>query len=261
MEEKNFVLTIENLNSPVILTIPHGGVSSRYGSWLENFFEPRIKYGNPDLNYISGEKIVTGGDGAILHIAVDILKVYQANIVAGLLPRKFVDYNRFVPEVAYSDLGIKPFYDAYHRAIGDTIKKLMICHKRIVLFDFHGFGKQPIEGKEFDIILGTNDGESSPNGFDKLLFMSYEFCSYNIFSSGLNGLPKESDLYRGDSTNFYYYKKYGIDGILIEIAPRFRRGEFSRENGQNLSKNLGSFFCNLDEIIKRKNPPGPSSGD
>jgi|GEM_PF-3423804 len=248
MTEKDFVLTVENVNSPVIITVPHGGISSNYGSWLENFFKPRIKSENPDLNYISGEKIVTGEDGRIMHVVMDILNGYQTNIVAGLLPRRFVDYNRFVPEVAYFDPKIKPFYDAYHISICNTIEKLMMYHKKVVLFDMHGFGKQPIEGMEFDIILGTNDGETSPNGFDKLFFEVSEFYKYSIFSSGSNGLPKESDMYKGDTTNLFYHKKYGIDAILVEIAPRFRNSEIyqSKFYGCKLSSDLALFFKKLE---------------
>lgn len=241
MEEKNFVMTVKNINSPVIITVPHGGMTTSYGSWLENFFNPRVKYEEPDKNCINGEKIVIGGDGPVLHIACDILKKYSANIVAGLLPRKFVDYNRFVPEVAYSDPKIKPFYLAYHNTIKKSIKTLLKYHSKVILIDLHGFKTQPIEGKEFDIILGTNNGESSPNNFDKLL---YNFLTpyYNVFCYNVDDLPEESDLYRGDTTNKYYYNKYGIDAILLETSTEFRVGESSKKMGQKLSFDLASFF-------------------
>lgn len=249
MKEKNFVLNVENLDSPVIITVPHGGMGVGYSSWLENFFKKRSRSDNLTENYIKGEKVVLMGDMNVLHIASDVLKDYKVNIISGLLPRIFVDYNRFVPEVAYSDPKIKPFYDYYHEEIDKTIQKLLKYHDKIILFDIHGFGKQPIEGKEFDIILGTNDGETSPNNFDRIF---YNFLSndYSIFVSELNNLPKETEIYKGDTTNLYYYKKYGIDAILVEIAPKFRKGEFAKEKGQKISSDLALFFKKLESNIK-----------
>lgn len=241
MKQENFVLTVENIDSPVIITVPHGGMKNTSGSWLENFFQPRTKYEDPEWNYMYGEKIAIGGDSQVLHVVMDILKGYKANIVAGLLPRIFVDYNRFVPEVAYSDPKIKPFYDAYHDSISRTIETLLKYHKNVFLIDFHGFGKQPIPYLNFDIILGTNDGESSLNDYDKLFYENFS-KEYRVFLSGMDGLPRESEMYRGDSTNLFYSKKYGIDGVLLEISPLYRTGDRSKSLGSELSSKLAKFL-------------------
>lgn len=249
MKEKNFVLTVENIDSPVIITIPHGGMTSRYGSWLKNFFKPRIKSEDSELNNISGEKVVMGGDSNIIHVAMDILKGYQANIIVGLLPRTFVDYNRFIPEVAYFDPKIKTFYDEYHNMIQEKIEILLTHHKNVFLLDLHGFSKQPIKGKNFDLILGTNNRETSPSNYDKL-FYDYFSSDYEVFLSGADGLPIESDLYRGDTTNLYYYKKYNIDTILLEVSPKFRTGGLSKECGENLSNKLAGFLNFFQNNLK-----------
>ncbi|MEI6836069.1 MAG: hypothetical protein WCK59_04510 [Candidatus Falkowbacteria bacterium] len=123
-KQENFILNVQNDDSPIIITVPHGGLKIAYGSWLELFFQKRIKSDTPSENLIQGEKIIIGGDNQIMHLVADTLKVYQANAVIGLLPRAFVDYNRFVSEVAYADEKIKPFYEAYHGAITDTILRL-----------------------------------------------------------------------------------------------------------------------------------------
>ncbi len=251
MKEENFTLTLENEESPILITVPHGGMKNNYGSWLNLFFKPRTTSEIKENNFIKGEKVVTGGDGQILHIVSDILKGYRANAVIGLLPRCFVDYNRFVPEVAYADETVKPFYDAYHQAIGRLIEKLLVRHPVVTLFDFHGFGTQPLPDKEFDVILGTN-AESSPNQIDRFFYESLKE-KYQIFSAGMDGLPRESDLYKGDTTNLHYHRKYGIDGLLVEIAPRFRsrKQPDSKENGQKLAADLTAFFQTLDLKLKK----------
>ncbi len=252
MKEKNFTLTLENLNSPVIITVPHGGMKNSYATWLEAFFQKRVKSENPEINCIKGEKIVTGGDNQILHLVSDVLKAYKANAVIGLLPRSMVDYNRFIPEVAYSDKNLKIFYDAYHKAIEETIEKLLTKYKIVTLLDFHGFGQQPIIGREFDIILGTN-GESSPRGMDKFLFSYFKELDYKVFCAGVDGMPKkESELYNGDTTNLYYHKKYGIEGLLVEISPKFRSAKItdSKKDGKLLSTHLVSFLQTLEEKTK-----------
>src|SRR3990167_489275 len=136
MRQKDFVLTLQNIESPILITVPHGGMSNRYGSWLNTFFQKRIKSKDPKKNRIKGEKIVIGSDNQIFHVVSDILKEYQANAVVGLLPRSFVDYNRFVPEVAYADQKIKPFYDAYHENIKEILLNLQTKHEQVYLFDF-----------------------------------------------------------------------------------------------------------------------------
>ena len=250
MKEENFTLVLEELDSSILITVPHGGMNSRYGSWLECFFNKRVKSDIEEENYIDGEKIVIGGDGQVLHIVSDILKQKKVNLVAGLLPRSFVDYNRFVPEVAYNDEKLKGFYDSYHQAISETIERLKEKWDKVFLFDLHGFGKQPIEGSEFDIILGTN-GETSIYKTDEALYKSL-IDSYQIFSAGRDGLPAESDLYKGDTTNLFYSKKYNIDSMLVEIAPRFRHKKYvdSKVRGQLLSKDFGEFLSTLDGVRK-----------
>ena len=246
VSEKDFVFCIENDDSPILITVPHGGLKNAAGSWLGSCFQKRLKSEQSEKNYIHGEKIVLGGDGQILHIVGDILKHYKATMIAGLLPREFVDYNRFVPEVAYVDPAIKPFYDAYHSSISRTIERLQRKWQHVTLLDFHGFGKQPMEGREFDIVLGTN-GESSPRGIDRLFYDSL-MGKCHIFSAGRDGLPEETDLYRGDTTNLFYHKKYGVDGVLVEIAPRFRSRTLpeSLQDGIVLSKDIAIVLNSIE---------------
>jgi N-formylglutamate amidohydrolase len=252
IQQKDFVLTVENTNSPIIITVPHGGMKQQYASWLETFFQARSKSEIPEENIINGQRVVLGGDGQILHIVMDIIKSYSANVIVGLLPRKFVDYNRFVPELAYADEKIRPYYDAYHQAIADTIKRLQAntaFGDFIFLFDFHGFGRQPIEGIEFDIILGTN-GVSSPAKSDHALYEFFK-TKYTVFCVGKEGLSEESELYKGDTTNLYYHTQYGIDGVLVEIAPKFRSSKIakSKENGIAIATHFADFFRQIDNRI------------
>jgi len=250
IKQENFVLSAVNDESPIIITVPHGGMKNSSGAWLSTLYNKRVKSDVPEENLISGEKIVLAGDNNIAHIAFDIFKACPVNIIIGLLPRELVDYNRFVPEVAYNDEKLKGFYDSYHQAISETIERLKEKWDKVFLFDLHGFGKQPIEGSEFDIILGTN-GETSIYKTDEALYKSL-IDSYQIFSAGRDGLPAESDLYKGDTTNLFYSKKYNIDSMLVEIAPRFRHKKYvdSKVRGQLLSKDFGEFLSTLDGVRK-----------
>lgn len=249
-KQENFVLNVINDESPIIITVPHGGMKNSSGAWLGTLCNKRIKSAVPEENFIKGEKIVLVGDNNIAHIAFDIFKAYPVNVVIGLLPREFVDYNRFVPEVAYNDEKLKGFYDYYHQAISETIERLKEKWGKVFLFDLHGFGKQPIEGLEFDIVLGTNE-ETSIYKTDKALYDSL-INKYQIFLAGIDGLPTESDLYRGDTTNLFYGKKYNIDTMLVEIAPRFRHKKYENSEvlGKQFSKDFGEFLSTLDGVRK-----------
>ncbi len=244
--QSNFVLRIMKGTSPVLITVPHGGLKNSASSWLDALFEKRTLSENPEKNVIRDEKIVLGGDGQILHVAMDIIKECPVNLIAGLLPRAYVDYNRFIPEVAYADKNVRPFYEAYHQEISSAIERLLKWHKMVYLFDFHGFGKQPMPGKEYDIILGTN-GETCPGETDKRI---YKFLSkkYSIFCAGQgNNQLTEFEAYKGNTSNLHYYKQYGIESMLVEISPKFRsaKNPNSKELGQMLSKDLAKFFTSL----------------
>lgn len=248
MKEKNLVLTVENYNSPVLITVPHGGIKNHQGSWFDLFFNKRIKSDKEEKNYADGEKIVLGGDNQIMHIVSDILKNYKANAVVGLLPRCFVDYNRFVPRIAYSDKKIKPFYDEYHNSISEILDNLISKYENVFLFDFHGFGHQPLKGTEFDIILGTNN-QSSPQGTDKLLYKYFKKRNYNVFCAGMDDLPKESEMYKGDTTNLRYHRFYCVEAMLVEVSSKFRSSKIidSHIYGQKIAKDFAEFFKKLEK--------------
>jgi len=226
-------------------------MNSKYSSWLKNFFKERTKAEEKEKNIIQGEKIALGGDGQIWHIVCDILKDYPANAVMGLLPRNIVDYNRFIKEVAYADKKVSTFYDFYHKSIERIIKKLLLKHKKVILLDLHGFGTQPIVENTFDIILGTNDKETSPDKIDEFFYSSLK-NNYKIFCNGVDNMPPET-LYKGDTSNLYYYKKFGINTMLIEIASKFRSGKISssKENGKQLAKDIARFLKQLENKLKQ----------
>jgi predicted N-formylglutamate amidohydrolase len=252
LNEKNFVLSVEESDSPIILTVPHGGMSQMYSSWLENFFRKRQKpdYSQSTEKIPTGERVALGRDGQIWHVVSDILKNYSTNAVMGLIPRVFIDYNRLIPEVAYVDQRLKVFYDYYHERVSRIIEKIILIHGKAILFDMHGFGKQPLNDRTFDFIIGTNDGETSPNKIDSFVYEQMK-DKYQIFCSGQDDLPTESDAYKGDTTNLYYHKKYNIDSLLIEISPKFRSKDVanSKENGIKLSEDFALCFKELEKRL------------
>jgi N-formylglutamate amidohydrolase len=238
--QEDFILSLQNFRSPILITVPHGGMPRRYGSWLELFFQKRT----------DGDNRVVRGDAYVWHVVADMFKKYPANAVVGLLPRVYVDYNSFDSEMAYSDKKLKPFYEAYHNAIDEIIEELFKRWGDVVLLDFHGFSKQPMAEKNFDIILGTSNGESSSSRIDKFIYQSMR-DKYQVFCSDQDGLPQESDLYKGDTTNLYYHNKYELDGVLVEISPRFReKSSESQRAGIELADDFATVLNNLEKELK-----------
>ena len=141
-------------------------------------------------------------------------------------------------------------YNFYHQSIVKIIEKLMLEHKKVILLDFHGFSAQPILENTFDIILGTNDKETSPDKIDEFFYENLKH-KYKIFCTGVDNMPPET-FFKGDTTNLYYFKKYGINSMLIETSPKFRSRKIpnSKQHGSELAKDLAVFLKKLEERFK-----------
>lgn len=237
----DFIWTFKaNDYSPIVVTIPH-----------DRGFHPSDFTGLFELR----KKGVKGHDKHVWPIVMDIINNVNVNVVRGLFPRHFIDYNRSPggisygkfsqteSETAFDDERLLQSYNSYHDRI---VKFLMEAIQRygsekVLLVDLHGFIKQPTYG-EYDLIFGTGNRSTVRSDIDKIFAHFMTARGYKIF------LPTESimiigqnDKYDADFTTHYYAEKFGIDAIQIEIAKKFRVLE-GTETGQKLSADMADFL-------------------
>ena len=238
---ENFTWTFEALGgSSILLTIPHD--RAVHPSDLMGIFEPR-------------KKGIKGHDSFVWPIVKDMLLKTNVNVVRGLLPRNFVDYNRSIEGVSYDRFSesetetaidneqLAFFYKSYHQAIVNFLIKVIKKNgrKKCLLVDLHGFTKQPVYG-EYDLILGTGNRKTISANIDQLFAKFMSKLGYNIFlPSEETVVPGVDDRYAAEFTARHYAEKFGIDTMQIEIAKKFRILE-GTEIGQKLSYDMANFF-------------------
>ena len=227
--------------SPVIITVPHDVFSH---SDLVGFFKARS----------AG---VSGADKHVWPIVKDVLFNSRVNVVRGLFPRLFVDYNRSIDgnrygicasrkrvEPAFEDEKLKCIYDFYHQNVGKAIKEGIQQYGRrnCLLMDFHGFIKQPLYG-EYDLILGTGNRATVINSTVDIKFARFmSDKGYKIFLPAETSVSSTTgDDFSGDFTVWHYSKKFGIDAIQLEIAKKFRVFE-GKDIGEKLASDIAEFF-------------------
>lgn len=229
-------------NSPVIISVPHDGLIT---GDLEGFFEKR-KIGHH------------GRDLYVWPMTKDILQIYPASAIRGLMPRAFVDYNRAYPipinyypltqkevHTALDDERLLLIYDYYHSSLGSLIESAMKDFgKAILLIDLHGFSKQPSYAPQggFDLILGTGNRITVPHcDIDKKFSEFMINLGYKIFLPQSVTIGPVEDYYSADFITRHYSEKFNINVLQIEIASRFRNRE-GKELGRKLSSDIGSFL-------------------
>jgi N-formylglutamate amidohydrolase len=178
-------------------------------------------------------------------IVRDVLSVYEANVVRGLMPRKFVDYNR--PEwEAFELQQFRSTHEAYHGRIFRELRQMQLHHglDAFLLLDIHGFGVQPpyAPREGYDLILGTGNRTTIAHGdVDQELAHFLEACGYNVFlpSHEIEHPPHER--MNGGFTVRSFAREFKVNAIQLEIAPRFRKRD-SAMLGTKLSQDLGEFL-------------------
>lgn len=228
--------------SRVIITIPHDGT-----------------YRNHDLRYLyqPRKEGVFGPDKHIAALSLDILPITQIIAIRGLLPRGFVDYNRSLkgdehydpclpdgtPEKALEDSTLQNFYHHYHDRISASIKRMgtIFGKEHLLLLDIHGYKTQPLE-QEYDLILGTGNKSTVQNKVDESFAWFFQEKNYKVFLP--DHKPRQSDVddpFNGAFTVRYHTQEHNINGIQIEIAPRFRTNK-GKELGKKLASDIASFI-------------------
>lgn len=206
---------------PIILSAPHGGrlpvpdVPTRRGVGIQKFTVVR------DENTVElTEKLAA---------AIEKELGGRPYIVIALFERKQLDANR-PPEEAYETAKAKPYYDAYHAALGKYCAEVRKTWGRGLLLDVHG------QGMMHDMVFrGTQNtksvsalkqryGMKALNGPNSILGV-LEAGGYKVFPPGDAKDPgRESPFFNGGHIVGTYGSDAGtgIDAIQLEFGGQLR---------------------------------------
>lgn len=218
--------------SRVLVTVPHDGVG---GEALFGPFVPKRRSG------------CSARDFGVWPIVRDVIAEAPANVVRGLLPRCYVDYNRDAAE-AYESPQFAVSHAQYHGAIFAQVQQMVRWFgvEGLLVLDVHGFSDQPSYAPRdgYDIVLGTGNRSTILRGEpDRALAAHLRAHGYEVFLPDVavqNPRPGHSDYLNGGHTVHLAAREFGINAIQIEIARRFR-GRDSAAIGTKLSADLAAF--------------------
>lgn len=121
------------------------------------------------------------------------------------------------------------YFEPYHRALADELRRLRVRHERVVLFEAHSIRSRVprlFDGELPHLNLGTNAGRScAPELAQRLV----EACEASGFTHVVDGRFKG-----GWTTRHYGQPATGVHAVQLEIACRAYldepTGPFTREN-------------------------------
>jgi N-formylglutamate amidohydrolase len=209
----------------VIITVPHDGLLERD---FVGLFKKRM----------SG---VSVRDVNVWPIVRDMITVVSADVVRGMIPRCFLDYNR-AEEKALEDGRWLGSYNAYHSFIASLVQCMVEQYgaTNCLLLDLHGFSAQ-LSHDKYDVILGTGNCTTIFSEVDKKLFGFLRDRGYRVFLPRENPVGGSWDKYNGGFTVRYYAEKFSINATQLEIFKIFRTKE-GEENGKKLARDLAEFL-------------------
>ncbi len=219
--------------SRALLTVPHDGVS---GEALFGSFVPMRRTG------------CLVRDCGVWPIVRDIIVGQPVNVVRGLLPRCYVDYNRNAAE-AYEMPQFAVTHAQYHGAIFTQVRQMgqLFEPKDLLVLDVHGFSNQPPYAPRdgYDIVLGTGNRSTIVHGEpDRALAVHLRACGYEVFLPDIMAQNPHSgriDYLNGGYTVRHVARELGVNSVQIEIARRFRRRD-AAAIGTQLSADLAAFL-------------------
>jgi N-formylglutamate amidohydrolase len=213
---------------PIILSAPHGGrtpipdVPTRRGEGVNKFATVR------DENTLE----------LVDKLAAAIEKELGGKpyVVVALFERKQLDANR-PREDAYETDKAKPYYDAYHAALGKFVAEVRKTWGRGLLLDVHGQGMmhetvfRGTQNTKTVSALKQRYGMKALNGPDSILGV-LEAKGYSVFPPGDARDPaKENPFFGGGYIVGTYGSDAGtgVDAIQLEFGGRLRmRGVLDR---------------------------------
>lgn len=214
----NKFLTLWAGSLPIILAAPHGGREAIPG------LAPRRGLGV--------RQFTTERDSNTAELAEALAVKLRERMgaapfsVIARFERKFIDANRD-PQSAYEAAPAKPFYDGYHRALGDAAQAIRQQWGRGLLLDIHGQGEQAAT-----IYRGTDNGKSVSQlhqQFGAAALTGAKSILGQLAARGYKVLPdlagsERESRYTGGYTTRTYGSHQGtkIDAIQLELGSDLR---------------------------------------
>jgi len=230
-------LTVWSGMLPIILAAPHGGravlsgVPLRRGVGVAQFTAER------DNNTAELAEAVA--------VKIDERLGAKPFLVVAHFERKYLDVNRPVSG-AFESAAAKPYYDAYHEAIGAAAQRIRNRWGLGLLLDIHGQGAEP------DAIFRGTDNGKSVAALQQRHGMAALSGAHSILgqlaTKGYKILPGTAgDEPEGRYTGGYTTRTYGshrgtnIDAIQLELGGNLR----SRKNLARTANDLAEAIANF----------------
>ncbi|MFM8271344.1 MAG: N-formylglutamate amidohydrolase [Gemmata sp.] len=214
-------LTVQKGTLPVVVSAPHGGrkkvpdVPERAGTGLKNFQTVRDENTAELAERFAAE--------------LETLLKAKPWVVIARFERKYLDVNR-PAEQGYESEKAKPYYDAYHDALGAACKAVKEQHGRGLLLDIHGQGSFPgaicrgTQNLKSVKLLKERDGMPAVRGKNSV-FGRLEQLGYKVLPAGdANENAKEEPQFNGGHIVNHYgsHTAFAIDAIQVELGSDFR---------------------------------------
>jgi N-formylglutamate amidohydrolase len=235
--EPTTLLTVWAGMLPIILSAPHGGRESipgvpvRRGIGVPQFTTER------DNNTAELTEAIANAIGDRLGA--------KPFVIIARFERKYLDANR-PHAAAYESTAAKPYYEAYHRALGKACERLRQQWMGGLLLDIHG------QGAEADTIFrGTDNGRSVSalqQKFGKEAVTGPKSIVGQLASKGYKVVPNgasdgREQRYTGGHTTRTYGSHRGtqIDAIQLEIGTHLRASANLNQTAIDLADSIVIF--------------------
>jgi N-formylglutamate amidohydrolase len=222
---------------PIILAAPHGGRQPIPGV--------PVRSGAGVFQFATGRDNNTDELAAALALKLEERLQARPFLVVARFERKHLDANRS-PDRAYESTAAKPYYDAYHGALGQAREQVRREWGRGLLLDIHGQGTHAEA-----IYRGTGNGKTvaaltqrfgvkALTG-SKSIFSQLEGRGYQVLPSANNSYRE--DRYVGGYTVQTYgsHRDTGIDAIQLEIGMRLRARPNLERTAADLAEAIAVF--------------------
>ena len=212
------LVTIESGMLPIILSAPHGGRDAIPGV--------AVRRGVGVAQFATGRDHNTGELAGRIAARLQERLGAKPFLVIANFDRKYVDANR-PRQGAYEAEEARPYYEAYHRALGEHCDHVRKLWGQGLLLDIHG---QSAEAQA--IFRGTDNlksvtdlerrfGKTALSGAQSILGL-LERSGYKVIPS--NGDGEREQRYSGGYTTRTYgsHRGTGIDAIQLEFGTQLR---------------------------------------
>ena len=203
---------------PIILSAPHGGRDAIPGV--------AVRRGVGVAQFATGRDHNTGELAERIAAKLQERLGAKPFLVIANFDRKYVDANR-PRDGAYEAEEARPYYEAYHRALGEHCDDVRKLWGQGLLLDIHGQSAEPQA-----IFRGTDNlksvtdlerrfGKAALSGAQSILGL-LERSGYKVFPS--NGDGEREQRYSGGYTTRTYgsHCGTGIDAIQLEFGTHLR---------------------------------------